>query len=54
MAPRPATMGSRPAGLGVDTRFSSGLYLRVQGSYDSIGATGLDVLTGLIRAGMAF
>lgn len=51
---RPGTLGSGSAGLGVDTRFSSGFYLRVQGSYDSIGVTGLDVLTGMIRGGITF
>ena len=51
---RPGTLGSGSAGLGVDNRFSSGFYLRVQGSYDSIGVTGLDVLTGMIRGGITF
>jgi hypothetical protein len=30
------------------------IYLRVDGSYDSIGTTGLDMLPGLIRSGMTF
>jgi hypothetical protein len=51
---RPGTLGSGSAGLGVDSRFASGFYLRVEGSYDSIGVTGLDVLSGLIRGGMTF
>jgi hypothetical protein len=51
---RPGTLGSGSAGLGVDTRFTSGFYLRVQGSYDSIGVSGLDVLTGMIRGGFRF
>jgi hypothetical protein len=34
--------------------FPSGCYLRVEGGHDSIGVTGLDVLTGLIRGGMTF
>lgn len=51
---RPGTLGSGSAGLGVDSRFPSGFYLRVEGSYDSIGVSGLDVLTGLIRGGMTF
>jgi hypothetical protein len=51
---RPGTLGSGTAGLGVDARFSNGVYLRVQGSYDSIGVTGLDVVSGMIRGGMTF
>jgi hypothetical protein len=51
---RPGTLGSGSAGLGVDARFSNGFYFRVQGSYDSIGVTGLDVISGMIRGGLTF
>jgi hypothetical protein len=51
---RPGTQGSGSAGVGVDARFASGFYLRLQGSYDSIGVSGLDVWSGLIRGGYTF
>jgi hypothetical protein len=51
---RPGTLGSGSLGLGVDTRFEKGFFLRLQGSYDSIGVTGLDIWTGLVRGGMTF
>ena len=51
---RPGTLGSGSLGFGVDTRFERGFFLRLQGSYNSIGVTGLDIWTGLIRGGMTF
>jgi hypothetical protein len=54
VALRPGTLGSGSAGAGVAVNFESSFYLRLQGSYDSIGVSGLDVWSGLIRGGMTF
>ena len=51
---RPGTLGSGTLGGGIDLRFDSGYYLRVQASYDSIGVSGLDVWSGVIRGGLRF
>jgi hypothetical protein len=51
---RPGTLGSGSTGLGVNVNLDNGVYLRAQGSYDSIGVLGLDVWSGLLRAGMTF
>lgn len=41
-------------GDGVSLQLDRGFYLRVQGSYDSIGIPGLDVWSGRLRAGVSF
>jgi hypothetical protein len=51
---RPGTIGSGSLGGGVELRMENGLYFRLQGAYESIGVTGLDVWTGLVRGGMIF
>ena len=51
---RPGTLGSGTAGGGVSLRMDGGAYLRLQASYDSIGVSGLDVWSGLIRGGLTF
>ncbi len=51
---RPGTQGSGAVGAGVEVRYETGFFFRVQGSYDSIGVTGLDVWTGLLRGGISF
>ncbi len=51
---RSGTLGSGSAGLGFALAFDSGFYLRVQGSYDSIGVAGLDIMSGLVRGGLTF
>jgi outer membrane autotransporter protein len=51
---RPGMLGSGSSGLGVNVNLDNGMYLRAQGSYDSIGVLGLDVWSGLLRAGMTF
>ncbi len=51
---RPGTLGSGQVGAGINARFTNGYYLRLQGSYDSIGVTGLDVFSGTIRGGVTF
>jgi hypothetical protein len=54
LALRPGTLASGVVGVGAELRFQSGFFVRGQGSYDSIGVSGLDVWTGLIRGGMSF
>jgi len=51
---RPGTLGSGSTGVGLNAHHDNGVYLRLQGSYDSIGVLGLDVWSGLLRAGMTF
>ena len=51
---RPGTLGSGSLGGGFEMRFDTGLYIRLQGSYDSLGVSGLDVWSGLIRGGVTF
>lgn len=51
---RPGTLGSGSTGLGANVNFDNGLFVRAQGSYDSIGVWGLNVWSGLIHAGMTF
>jgi hypothetical protein len=51
---RPGTLGSGQVGAGLNARFANGYYFRIQGSYDSIGVSGLDVFSGMIRGGMTF
>ncbi len=51
---RPGTLGSGTVGGGVEMRFDAGYYVRAQGSYDSIGVTGLDAWSALIRGGLRF
>lgn len=51
---RPGTLGSGSVGGGFDLRFDSGYYMRIQASYDSIGVSGLDVWSGVIRGGLRF
>ncbi len=51
---RPGTLASGSAGLGAEMRFLEGFFFCAQGSYDSIGVSGLDVWTGLLRGGMSF
>ena len=51
---RAGTQASGLAGAGVALQLDRGFYLRVQGSYDSIGVTGLDVWSGRLRAGINF
>lgn len=51
---RPGTLGSGSTGLGANVTLDNGLFVRAQGSYDSIGVWGLNVWSGLIHAGMTF
>ena len=51
---RSSTIGSGQFGIGTAMQLSHGFYLRIQGSYDSIGVSGLDVWSGLIRGGITF
>jgi len=51
---RSGTQASGLAGGGVAMQLDRGFYLRVQGSYDSIGVSGLDVWSGRLRAGISF
>jgi hypothetical protein len=51
---RQGTQASALAGGGVALQLDRGFYLRVQGSYDSIGVSGLDVWSGRLRAGITF
>ena len=48
---RSGPLGSGPAGPGLTMSFERRFYLR-QTSYDSISVTGLDIFSGLLRAGM--
>lgn len=54
IAVRSGTQGSGQLGGGVAMQLDDGFYLRIQGSYDSIGVTGLDVWSGRLRAGKTF
>jgi outer membrane autotransporter protein len=51
---RPGTLAAGSMGVGAEMRFLAGFYVRGQASYDSIGVSGLDVWTGLLRGGMSF
>lgn len=56
---QPIVVGSGPlasgsSGLGVVMHFDNGFYLRALGTYDSIGVSGLDVWTALLRGGYRF
>jgi hypothetical protein len=51
---RPGTQASGTAGAGVTLQSESGFYLRMQGSYDSIGVSGFDSWTALARGGFRF
>ena len=51
---RPGTLGSGTVGAGVEIRFDAGYYVRAQGTYDSIGVSGLDAWSALIRGGLRF
>jgi hypothetical protein len=51
---RPGTLGSGSTGLGTNVNLDNGVYFRAQGSYDSIGVLGLDVWSGVLRAGLTF
>ena len=51
---RPGTLASGATGVGLQMRMKSGIYLRAQGNYESIGVSGLDVWSGTLRGGMTF
>jgi hypothetical protein len=51
---RSGTLGSGSLGLGFNLSFDGGFYARLQGSYDSIGLSGLDLWTGSLRGGLRF
>ena len=51
---RPGTLASGSAGGGVNLRFESGVNVRAEASYESIGVTGLDVWTGTLRGTLPF
>lgn len=51
---RPGTLGSGSIGGGVNLAVQGGPSLRFHGSYDSIGVTGLDVWSAMLRGSFAF
>lgn len=51
---RPGTLGSGSLGGGVNLAAQGGPSLRFQGSYDSIGVSGLDVWSAMLRGSFAF
>lgn len=51
---RSGTFGSGTAGLGFAMTLDNGIYFKIQGTYESIGVSGLDIWSGLVRAGVKF
>jgi len=51
---RPGTLGSGSIGGGINLAAQGGPSLRFQGSYDSIGVTGLDVWSAMLRGSFTF
>jgi hypothetical protein len=51
---RPGTLGFGGLGGGVAMQLQNGGYFRGQGSYDSIGVSGLNLWSVVLRAGIAF
>lgn len=51
---RPGTLGFGGLGGGVAMQLQNGGYFRGQGSYDSIGVTGLNLWSVVLRAGITF
>lgn len=51
---RPGTQGFGGLGGGVAMQLQNGGYMRAQASYDSIGVSGLNLWSAVLRAGIAF
>lgn len=51
---RAGTQASGALGAGAEMRFAEGFYVRAQGAYESLGITGLDIWTAILRGGMSF
>lgn len=51
---RSSPLGSGSLGAGVGLQFQNGFYLRALGSYESIGVSGLDIWSGVLRGGITF
>jgi len=51
---RPGTAASGSSGAGLSLRAQNGFFLRALASYDSIGVSGLDVWSGVLRGGFTF
>ncbi len=54
MVVRPGTLGSGSLGGGINLTTQHGASLRFKGSYDSIGVSGLDVWSAVLRGSLAF
>ena len=51
---RSGTYGMGTIGAGVIAKLENGFSLRLEGSYESIGVSGLDVWSGQLRAALKF
>ena len=51
---RSGTVGMGTVGAGVAAKLDNGFSLRLEGSYESIGVSGLDVWSGQLRAALRF